>query len=143
MKGMNNYMFLKHKVYGSDYKTLPLKVAVYTNCASHSSDEYIRSKTASIKRYIKKKTSWEIVGYYESSWENGEFSQTGLQELINDSCTDKFDIIVTRDPGEISMDTILIEEIIQANLLEELSHEIFLSKWDEIDEKKRLFFEKF
>ena len=38
---------------------------------------------------------------------------------------------------------ILIEEIIQANLLEELSHEIFLSKWDEIDEKKRLFFEKF
>ena len=134
MKGMNNYMFLKHKVYGSDYKTLPLKVAVYTNCASHSSDEYIRSKTASIKRYIKKKTSWEIVGYYESSWENGEFSQTGLQELINDSCTDKFDIIVTRDPGEISMDTIGL-----ALVLRNIDKPIFCKE----DEKKRLFFEKF
>lgn len=95
-------MFYDFEVDGSDYKTLPLRAAIYANRSGFEDKDYEKT-VASIKEYIKKETSWEAVAVYNSTKDEGEFNRDGLQELIDDSYfASEFDVIVTTNPYEIS-----------------------------------------
>ena len=113
-KGMIN-MFFDLEVNGIDYKELPLRAAIYANRRWFGDEEYEKT-IASIKEYIKNETSWEVVGVYDSTNEEREFSRVGLQELIDDSYfASKFDVIVTTNPCEIS-DNLMVLSIVLESL---------------------------
>lgn len=157
-------MYFDFEVDGSDYKALSLRAAIYANRTGVEDNEYEKT-IASIKEYIDKETSWEIVECYGSSNQGEEFNRVGLQDLINDSYADKFDIIVTTDSAEITesvivaalvfeelnddvpvfcteCETILIKEEVEADLLQKLFYSMRLSHHKYLM-GKRFFSEKF
>ena len=108
-------MFFDLEVNGIDYKELPLKAAIYANRRGFADQDYEKT-VASIKEYIKNETSWEVVGVYDSTNEEGEFNRVGLQELIDDSYfASNFDVIVTTNPYEIS-DNLMVLSIVLESL---------------------------